>query len=91
MSESFTQAVEKVKSLSSSPSDDEKLQLYALYKQTTIGNVDTECPNWFNITARAKWYAWNEKKDIKKEDAEKLYVKLVGKFIEKYNIHRRTF
>lgn len=85
MSESFYQAIENVKLLSSSPSDDEKLQLYALYKQATVGNVDTECPNWFNITARAKWNAWNEKKDVTKENAEKLYGALVQKLIKKYN------
>lgn len=39
--QSFEQAVDQVKNLKESPSDTELLEVYALYKQATIGDVNT--------------------------------------------------
>jgi acyl-CoA-binding protein len=40
----FNESAESVKNLTKRPSDDELLELYALYKQGTVGNNDTG--NW---------------------------------------------
>ena len=82
----FEVAVENVKLLKNPPTDDEKLQIYALYKQSTIGDIDIECPSWFNMTARAKYDAWNKHKGVDKEAAKLLYIKLVHELTAKYNI-----
>jgi acyl-CoA-binding protein len=37
----FNQAAEKVKNLTKRPSDEELLELYALYKQATVGDNNT--------------------------------------------------
>jgi diazepam-binding inhibitor (GABA receptor modulating acyl-CoA-binding protein) len=37
----FDKAAEDVKNLKQTPSDDELLELYALYKQATVGDVNT--------------------------------------------------
>ena len=76
----FTQAVENIKKIKTI-TDETKLKLYGLYKQSHLGDVNVECPSWFNMTARANWTAWNELKGMKQEDAEKLYIELVNKLL----------
>ena len=39
--------------------DDELKQIYALYKQGTIGDNTTEKPGMLDLKAKAKWEAWN--------------------------------
>ena len=36
-------------------SNDQKLKFYSLYKQATIGNVNTERPGFFSLVERKKW------------------------------------
>ena len=36
--------------------DDQKLQFYGLYKQCTVGDVNTKQPWAINVVAKAKWY-----------------------------------
>ncbi|CDS07446.1 hypothetical protein LRAMOSA01395 [Lichtheimia ramosa] len=58
-------------------SDDEKLKLYGLYKQATIGDCNIAKPNLFQFVARAKWDAWNDLKGVSKDEAAETYVKRV--------------
>lgn len=37
----FLEAAEKVKNLKTKPNDSEMLELYGLYKQATVGDVNT--------------------------------------------------
>lgn len=37
-------------------SNDQKLKFYSLYKQATVGNVNTERPGMFSFVEKAKWY-----------------------------------
>lgn len=39
--QSFEEAVDRVKNLKESPSDNDLLEIYALYKQATVGDVNT--------------------------------------------------
>jgi diazepam-binding inhibitor (GABA receptor modulating acyl-CoA-binding protein) len=74
----FNNAAENVKNLSF-VSDDNKLKLYGLYKQATVGDVNTERPSgMFNIKEKAKYDAWNENKGMSKETAMNDYVSLVS-------------
>ncbi|KAF9364710.1 hypothetical protein BGX34_000667 [Mortierella sp. NVP85] len=77
----FEAAAERIKTLKESPSNDNLLELYALFKQATVGDINTTRPGTFSIdlAAKAKWDAWNGKKGISKEDAEKQYIALVDK------------
>jgi acyl-CoA-binding protein len=44
LQEAFNKAAEQVKTLSATPSNDEKLKLYALFKQASVGDNDTAKP-----------------------------------------------
>ena len=44
------------------PNNAQLLELYALYKQATVGDVNTAQPWAVQMEARAKWDAWNSKK-----------------------------
>ncbi|PSL43457.1 acyl-CoA-binding protein [Chitinophaga niastensis] len=74
----FENAVAESKTLPEKPSNEILLQLYALYKQGTTGDVDTDPPsNMFDFVAKAKHEAWTELKGKTKEVAMQEYVDLV--------------
>jgi diazepam-binding inhibitor (GABA receptor modulating acyl-CoA-binding protein) len=73
----FTAAVSQSKALPSRPSNEDLLQLYALFKQATDGDVSGDRPGGFDFKAIAKYDAWSEKKGTSKDVAMQLYVNLV--------------
>jgi acyl-CoA-binding protein len=75
----FADAQERVKKLTERPSNDQLLDLYALYKQATTGDVEGSRPGMLDMKGRAKYDAWAGKKGIKPDDAKKKYVALVDK------------
>ncbi|GLD99345.1 hypothetical protein PINS_up023257 [Pythium insidiosum] len=75
----FEAAAALVKTFTKDPSNDEKLALYAYYKQATVGDNNTSKPGMFDLTAKAKWNAWNDKKGLSAEDAMKKYIEEVNK------------
>ncbi|RVW93712.1 Acyl-CoA-binding protein [Vitis vinifera] len=56
--EEFEEYAEKAKTLPENTTNENKLILYGLYKQATVGNVNTSRPGIFNLRERAKWDAW---------------------------------
>jgi len=70
----FEQAAKDVKGLTSRPSDEELLSLYALYKQATEGDAKGEKPGLFNFVARAKFEAWEELSGTSTEAAMREYI-----------------
>ncbi len=83
MSESFDNAQAQVKTLSTTPSNDELLQLYALYKQGTVGDVVGKRPGMLDMKGRAKYDAWSKTKGIGETDAQEKYVALVNSLVAK--------
>lgn len=81
----FQNAVITSKALPSRPSNEELLDLYALYKQATDGDVTGDRPGGFDFKAIAKYDAWAEKKGLSKEQAMQDYVKLVSRLKEQYS------
>lgn len=73
----FNEAAEAIKTLSSRPSNDTLLQLYALFKQGTEGDVTGNRPGLLDPKGRAKFDAWSQKKGLSKEDSQQQYVDLV--------------
>lgn len=84
LSEQFEQAVAHSKELKQRPSNEELLELYALYKQATEGDNSEERPGGFDFKAIAKHDAWAEKKGKSKEAAMQEYIDLVGKLHQQY-------
>lgn len=73
----FEAAAQSVKKLKEDPGNDAKLQLYALYKQGTEGDVQGKRPGFTDMIGRAKYDAWAKAKGLSEEAAMKKYVDLV--------------
>jgi diazepam-binding inhibitor (GABA receptor modulating acyl-CoA-binding protein) len=80
----FEAAVAESKQLTQRPGNDELLELYALYKQATEGDVAGDRPGGFDFKAIAKYDAWAGKRGITKEKAMADYVSLVATLKSKY-------
>ncbi|XP_060104424.1 acyl-CoA-binding domain-containing protein 7 [Heteronotia binoei] len=80
----FESAAESVKKLKTRPSDDELRELYGLYKQSVVGDINIECPGMLDLKGKAKWEAWNQKKGMSKENAMKAYISKANELIQKY-------
>jgi len=63
--------------LNTKPGNDKLLELYGLYKQATVGDVNIAQPWAVQMEARAKWDAWNARKGLSQETARAEYVALV--------------
>jgi acyl-CoA-binding protein len=55
------------------------LQLYALYKQGSTGDVEGDKPGFFDFVGTAKYEAWEKLQGTSTEDARARYVELVRK------------
>ena len=84
LQEQFEAAVLRSKELTKRPSNEELLQLYALYKQGSEGDVNGERPGGFDFKAIAKYNAWAELKGKNKETAMQEYIALVDKLHQQY-------
>jgi diazepam-binding inhibitor (GABA receptor modulating acyl-CoA-binding protein) len=73
----FEQAVAASKSLPEKPDNATLLQIYALYKQATTGDVDGKRPGFTDLVGRAKWDAWNAVKGKDAKAAMQEYVDLI--------------
>ena len=80
----FLKAAEDVRTLTVKPSNEELLDLYGLFKQATVGDVNTSRPGMFDPKGQYKWDKWSSHKGTSKEDAEKAYIELVKVLMEKY-------
>lgn len=77
LEEKFEVAKKRVMELPAKPSNEKMLELYALNKQATIGDINAEKPAMFDFIAAAKYNAWSAKKGMLKEDAQQKYIDLV--------------
>jgi acyl-CoA-binding protein len=84
LEEDFVAAQARVKALSRTPETGELLDLYALYKQGSSGDVTGSRPGMLDFKGRAKYDAWAGKKGIAKGAAQRAYVELVAKLATKY-------
>ncbi|CAO3594705.1 unnamed protein product [Absidia cylindrospora] len=71
------QIVQHLPSSSFQPTKEQKLQLYAFYKQVSIGNVNTARPGLFDMVGRAKWDAWKKLEGLNKLEAQHCYVDIL--------------
>ncbi len=84
LADDFQAAVERSKQLTKRPSNEELLDLYALFKQATDGDVSGDRPGGFDFKAIAKYDAWAGKKGKSKDEAMNDYIALVGKLVASY-------
>jgi diazepam-binding inhibitor (GABA receptor modulator, acyl-CoA-binding protein) len=84
LSDDFVAAQAKVKTLPKTPEASELLELYALYKQGTVGDVTGDRPGMLDFKGRAKYDAWASKRGGTQDSAMQSYVTLVEKLAVKY-------
>lgn len=83
LEEQFEAAKTRVMELPEKPGNDKMLELYALNKQATVGDVNTEKPAMFDFVAAAKYNAWSAKKGLSREQAQQQYIDLVNSLFQK--------
>jgi len=79
LDEQFKDAQERVNKLPERPDNLKLLELYALYKQASVGDVTGKRPGMMDFKGRAKYDAWAGKKGLGGDAAKKAYVELVDK------------
>ncbi|KAI3426902.1 hypothetical protein D9Q98_006846 [Chlorella vulgaris] len=84
LKEDFDAAAEEAKALPDATSNDDKLQLYGLFKQASVGDVSTARPGMFDPKGKAKWDAWEKQKGKSQDAAMQEYIDLVQSLKAKY-------
>jgi acyl-CoA-binding protein len=73
LKEQFEASIEKAKGLPSQ-SNETLLELYGLYKQATVGDVQGEAPSGFDFRGAAKYAAWEKKRGMTADEAMQAYI-----------------
>jgi len=73
----FEAASKAAKNLPARPSNDDMLELYALYKQGSVGDCTGDRPGMLDFVGGAKFDAWSKLAGTSREDAMASYVKKV--------------
>jgi acyl-CoA-binding protein len=84
LAEDFAAAQTRVRALSKTPDPSELLELYALYKQGSSGDVQGSRPGMLDFKGRAKYDAWAAKKGTAQDAAQRAYVEFAAKLVSKY-------
>jgi diazepam-binding inhibitor (GABA receptor modulator, acyl-CoA-binding protein) len=84
LQQQFGTAVARSKELTQRPSNTELLDLYALFKQSSEGDVTGDRPGGFDFKAIAKFDAWANLKGKTKEQAMQEYIALMDKLYQQY-------
>ncbi len=83
LKQQFDEAVEKVRSAPADgdykPSNDDKLRMYALFRQAQDGDVAGKRPGMLDPVGRFKHDAWAKLKGMSQEEAMQLYINEVNK------------
>lgn len=78
MSAQFEKAVSIVQSMPKDgpvkPSQNDQLTFYGLYKQATVGDVNTTRPGMLDIVGKSKWDAWDKLRGKSSDEAKQEYV-----------------
>ncbi|KAG5511054.1 hypothetical protein GH5_07260 [Leishmania sp. Ghana 2012 LV757] len=70
----FASAQRAFAAMAGKESNEVKLKFYGLFKQATVGDVNTDRPGVFDYPGKAKWNAWSKLKGISLLDAKRMYV-----------------
>ena len=82
LTDDFQKAQERVKTLTTRPSNDSLLELYSLFKQATEGDVQGKRPGMLDLKGRAKYDAWAGRKGLGREVAMQQYIQLVDRLLK---------
>jgi carboxylesterase len=74
----FEDAVTRSRLLAVTPPEPTLLDLYALYKQSSDGDVHAKRPGPLDVVGRTKYDAWARVKGVNRDDAMRRYIELVA-------------
>jgi diazepam-binding inhibitor (GABA receptor modulator, acyl-CoA-binding protein) len=77
LAQQFADAQARIKPVS--VPTDTMLELYALYKQATAGDVRGDRPGMLDLRGRAKYDAWAKRKGMTKDAAMQAYIAVVDR------------
>ncbi len=77
LNDAFENAVGNVKSLPRKPDNDTLLELYSLYKQASVGDVNGDKPGFFDFVGLSKYEAWEKLQGMPQDEAKQKYIDLV--------------
>lgn len=84
LTQEFESAASRSKNMTKRPTNEELLQLYALYKQGSEGDVSGDRPGGFDFKAIAKFDAWEELKGKSQDQAKQEYIDMVNRLLQQY-------
>ena len=84
LDDDFASAKARVEKLRQTPSSDELLELYSLYKQANAGDVTGSRPGMLDFKGRAKYDAWAARRGMSKDAAKQAYIDAVARLEKKY-------
>jgi diazepam-binding inhibitor (GABA receptor modulating acyl-CoA-binding protein) len=73
----FEKAVVDSKLLPAKPDNSTLLQIYALFKQSSVGDVQGERPGFTDFVGRAKYDAWAALKGKTQDATQQSYIDLI--------------
>ncbi len=76
LKEQFDAAIAKAGGLPNQ-SNEKLLELYSLFKQATVGDVEGDRPSGFDFRGAAKYDAWEKRRGMSSDEAKQAYVDLV--------------
>ncbi len=77
----FDKAQADVKTLTSRPSNEALLFLYAHFKQADAGDVQGKRPGMMDMVGRAKYDAWAKLEGMSSDDAMQAYIDKVNELL----------
>merc|ERR1712154_204552 len=83
----FEEAVEIVNNkMNKTLSNDELKEIYALYKQATVGDINVDRPGLMSMDfkGKAKWDAWKSKEGMSQDDAKTKYMEYANEMVGKH-------
>lgn len=86
LEEAFNKASDHVRKITSKLDNNQLLELYGLYKQSTEGQCDTPKPSWFDGKGRKKWEAWKSLENMPSDEAKQKYIELVQKHDPEFSL-----
>ena len=72
LKEQFEASIDKAKGLPNQ-SNETLLELYSLFKQATIGDVEGDRPSGFDFWGAAKWDEWAKRRGMSADAAMRAY------------------
>ena len=81
LKEQFEASIDRAKGLPNQ-SNETLLELYSLFKQATLGDVEGERPAGFDFRGAAKYDAWAKRRGMSTDDAMQSYIDLVDRLLE---------